>query len=78
MLACGLALANAATAAILLALLPRGSQATGWFSYAPLSATTPVGATPHPDWALIAIPATLVVLNLVLVLGAVRWRWLRD
>ena len=70
-------LANALVATLLLALVPRGSHATGWFAYAPLADYKAAqGFGSRTDWAFVAIPVALVALNFVLVMVASRRRWL--
>ena len=77
--ASGFGLANAVVATLLLALVPRGSRATGWFAYAPLADyKAPQGFGSQTDWAFVAIPVALVALNFVLVLVASRKRWLNQ
>ena len=73
----GFGLANAVVAAVLLSLVPRGSHPTGWFAYAPLADYKVLQPdVSQPDWAIIAVPIALVVLNVVLVMVAIRRRWL--
>ncbi len=70
-------MANAVVAVILLSLLPRGSQATGWFVYAPLADSKPLRTTvSQADSAIVVIPVALVVLNVLLVLVATRKQWI--
>ena len=73
----GFGLANAVVSILLLALVPRGSHATGWFAYAPLTDyKAPQRFGSQTDWAFVAIPLALIVLNFVLVMVASRRRWL--
>lgn len=70
---------NGVAAALSLYLVYRTAPdaAVGWFAYAPLNENVVFDYYGFP-WQYVAVPAVLVVLNLLLLPLAVRRGWLRG